>query len=802
MLRLSILLSVSLMLYSTVMESESPPPSDPWIESVELLITETEKNIYLSLGETYQKEAFVKEFWRRRDPFPNTARNELRDRWEERRLTLPQLYDFQDDRALAFVLFGEPAAKLRSLCGGVLKPLEIWTWPESSFVSGPVVGIFLRKGKDQFTLWPGQSLLSSLLIMPVANQDDRAIELLIEQECPRGSDLLNQIYLARQLDNILDLGKLSSPNPEWAKRFRERSTFLPDHASAFSSELHLNYPSERQSRTEVDINLVVEPESFSSPEKGALKFVVDGEFLRQGHLFESFRYRFEFAPEPSLLEKSLSLRLERYLRPGDYLLAIKIHNLVEDTYSTHRQMITVPKADPSPTQDMAPATEDYWIEILAPPPGLLTGKVRLWARLDREGAHRVRFELDGKAIMARRRPPWSVELNLGRSPRPHTVRAVVEDAEGQELASDTLELNVGPHRFNLRLIEPQSGAGVSKDLRAHARVEVPEGEHLDRVEFFVDEERQATLYQPPFIQPLSIEAPNSLTFIRAAAFLHDGASTEDIVFVNNPLLMENIDVQMVELYTTVQNRRGKAYPDLRREQVRILEDKVPQTIERFEWVKDRPVHAGILLDTSTSMEEELEEAQKAAVKFLNLLMTEKDRAAVITFADTPFLAARFSNDLDLLESGLADLVAEGETAFYDSLIYSLYYFGGVKGRRFLVVLSDGDDVSSEYTWDETLEFVRRSGVTLYTIGLKLDRKASRARTVLSRLAEETGGDFFQIQSAQELGRIYEKIQEELRSQYLITYQSNQEEAENYRKVEIKVDDSSLEVKTLRGYYPQ
>ncbi len=802
MLRLGVLLSIFLMPYSTAVGAESPPPSDPWVDSVELLITEPEKRTYLTLGETYQKEAFIKEFWRRRDPFPNTARNELRDRWEERRLTLPQLYDFQDDRALAFLLHGEPAAKLRSLCGSVLRPMEIWTWPESPFVSGPVVGVFLRKGKEHFDLWPGQSLLRSLLFMPVANQDDRAVELLIEQECPRGSDLLNQLYLARQIDNILDLGRLSSPNPEWAKRFQERSTFLPNEATAFPSELYLQFPAERQSRTEVDINLVIDPDFFSSPEKGALKYVVDGEFLRHGHLFESFRYRFEFSPEPSLLAKSLSLQLERYLRPGDYLLALKIHNLVEDTFSAHRQMITVPKAAPSPTQELAPSTEDYWIEILPPPPGLLTGKVRLWARLDREGAHRVSFELDGKTIMSRRRPPWSVELNLDRSPRRHTVRAVVEDAEGQELASDSLDLNVGPHRFNLRLIEPQSGAGVSTDLRAHARVEVPEGEHLDRVEFFVDEERQATLYQPPFIQPLTIEAPNALTFVRAAAYLQDGASVEDIVFVNNPFLMENIDVQMVELYTTVQNRKGKAYPGLRREQVQVLEDKVPQKIERFEWVQDRPVHAGILLDTSTSMEEELEEAQKAAVEFLNLIMTEKDRAAVITFADTPFLAARFSNDLDLLESGLSDLEAEGETAFYDSLIYSLYYFGGVKGRRFLVILSDGEDVSSEYTWEETLEFVRRSGVTLYTIGLKLDRKASRARTVLSRLAEETGGGFFQIQSAMELGRIYKKIQEELRSQYLITYQSNQQEAEDYRKVEVEVDDSSLEVKTLRGYYPQ
>jgi VWFA-related protein len=221
-------------------------------------------------------------------------------------------------------------------------------------------------------------------------------------------------------------------------------------------------------------------------------------------------------------------------------------------------------------------------------------------------------------------------------------------------------------------------------------------------------------------------------------------------------------------------------------------------------VEDVPIYAGILLDTSASMGEgeKLDQAVRGALRFFQKVITPKDRAAVITFADQPTLAVRFTNQEGVLAGGLAGLTATGNTALHDSLIYALYYFGGVKGKRALIILSDGKDEGSRYSFTEALEYARRSGVALYTVGIGPSAREAEVRLKLSRLADETGGRFFFIAQASELERIYDTIQKELRSQYLLAYQSSQEaDSDKFRTVEVKMAKPGMEAKTVRGYYP-
>ncbi|HYG64517.1 MAG TPA: VWA domain-containing protein, partial [Thermoanaerobaculia bacterium] len=226
------------------------------------------------------------------------------------------------------------------------------------------------------------------------------------------------------------------------------------------------------------------------------------------------------------------------------------------------------------------------------------------------------------------------------------------------------------------------------------------------------------------------------------------------------------------------------------------------TVERFEMVRDRPIYAGIMLDTSGSMQEEIDEAIKGALGFFEKVITPKDRAAVFTFADRPELAVRFTNQPQVLAGGLAGLHSEGETALYDSLIYGLYYFGGLKGKRAIILLSDGADTKSRYTFNEALDYARRSGVAFYTIGLQLPTNATDIRMKLQKLAEETGGRSYFIDKARQLEEIYGKIETELRSQYLLAYQSsNADRNDKFRNVEVKVSRPGLDARTIRGYYP-
>ena len=392
-----------------------------------------------------------------------------------------------------------------------------------------------------------------------------------------------------------------------------------------------------------------------------------------------------------------------------------------------------------------------------------------------------------------------VELDSTRAAR-STRSAPRRSARGEELASDELLLNAGPNRFRVRLISPSRGQRYKDSLRAEAAVEVPPQERIERVEFYLNEVRVATLFQPPFVQPIVLPNGTDLTYVRAVAYLPDGNSTEDLVFVNAPEIGEEVKIDFVELYAMALDRRGKPVDDLKREEVQVTEDGAAQDVRRFERVQDLPIHAGVLLDTSTSMTERMNEAVRSALAFFHFL-TPRDRGTVITFADRPTLKVPFTNNPEVLADGLANLTADGETAIHDAVIYALHYFSGLKGRRVLVVITDGDDTKSKYAFEETLDYARRTGVALYTVGVSLQSSNTMARSHLQKLADETGGRAFFIERAAELEHIYGQIQEELRAQYVISYQSSHPSGGDFRNVEIKVKRSGVELRTQKGYYP-
>ena len=172
---------------------------------------------------------------------------------------------------------------------------------------------------------------------------------------------------------------------------------------------------------------------------------------------------------------------------------------------------------------------------------------------------RVDFLLDGRLVVSRTRPPYEVRLDLGPVPRPQRLGAEAVAADGEVLARDELVLNDGAQRFRVRLVEPRGGRTAGRSLRARAEVEPPAGRSVERVEFYLDEARVATLYQPPYLQPIALPRAGAATYVRAVAHLADGSAAEDLVMLNLPErgVGEAIDVRMVELYATVTDRAGQ-----------------------------------------------------------------------------------------------------------------------------------------------------------------------------------------------------------------------------------------------------
>jgi VWFA-related protein len=330
---------------------------------------------------------------------------------------------------------------------------------------------------------------------------------------------------------------------------------------------------------------------------------------------------------------------------------------------------------------------------------------------------------------------------------------------------------------------------------------VPEERHVTKVEFLINDELQVTVDRPPWEAQVDVPPGQELVYLTVAATLNDGARAEDVRFLVAPDYIEEVDVNLVELYTTVTDKNGLLIRGLQAGEFGIWEDGRPQEIAKFELVEDLPLTLGITIDTSGSMFESLGEAQRAAVGFLESIITPRDRCFALAFADKPALLMGRTSDVGAVAEVLENLVANGSTSLHDAIVTSLYYYRGVRGRRALVLLSDGEDTSSSLEFEEALEYAKRSGVSVFSIGLRIGKSEIGVRRKLENLSTETGGRTFFIKEASELTQVYEEIERELRSQYLVAYNSDkQSEAGEYHEVEVKVRDGKLKARTIRGYY--
>jgi VWFA-related protein len=799
-----------------------------WLEEVSVLITKDEKKAFLKITEDYQRDAFIERFWQVRDPYPDTSRNELRERWDERLREARQAFgSLAEDRARMLLLNGTPDTVFLARCGAVAWPMQIWYYDGTERVRDRFFLFFVQRwGMGPFRQWQPQEGVASLIQFGSATMSDASALQQLNQGCSNSDEVVGSIMWAMRqgaMSYTMLIAKLETPparpQGEWVGTFQAYSTELPAGSPTFEAQLEVRYPARRQNRSVLQAVVTVAAEQAARGEFGdrrTYNFVVTGEVLRGDRLFESFRYKFDF-DAAQVQGSSMPIVFERYLRPGAYRLVVKIEDLNGKKFWRGAQALEVPTVEgpevAGPPIDPATAklleeanaaikSGENTVQIVPPRGDLLTGLVRFDTFVTGETPSDVVFSLNGKPILTKKAPPWSVELDLGHLPRSHRLRVQSRNGRGEELATDEMPINVNPNRFAIKLIEPRPAKTYSKSLRAEAEVETPEGELVERVEFYLNEEKVATLFQPPFAQAIVLPPGDPIAYVRAVAYLADGNSTERVVFVNAPENLEEVEIQFVELYTTVVDKANRPVQGLEESDFKVIEEGAEQDLRRFERVDNLPIYAGVLLDTSASMEESLDQAQAAALKFIQETIQPKDRAMIIPFNDRPVMAVKPSNDLGALAGGLAGLKAERGTALYDSLIFALYYFNGVRGQRAILLLSDGKDESSRFTFEDILDYSRRSGVAIYPIGLGLERGERDTRKKLSRLAEETGGQSFFIATVEELPAIYAQIQRELRSKYLLAYQSNNPDVgEKFRSVEVKVLKSGLDAKTIRGYYP-
>src|SRR5262249_41767798 len=281
-------------------------------------------------------------------------------------------------------------------------------------------------------------------------------------------------------------------------------------------------------------------------------------------------------------------------------------------------------------------------------------------------------------------------------------------------------------------------------------------------ELYVNDVRVATLFGPPYVQTVQLPADARLSYLRAVATLADPDEppAEDTVVLNTPDFMTEVNVHLIELPTTVTSH-NRPVTGLPQSAFTVLDEGTPAKIVKFEQVANVALSIGIAIDTSTSMYPRIAEAQKAGGEFLNSVMRKGDKAFLVAFDLYPQMVQRWTANNADLQSALAKLRTQESTALYDAIVYSLYNFSGAKGQKALVVITDGVDTSSRFSFEQALDYAKRAGVPIYGIGIGIDKTELDARYKFGKFCGETGGDVYYINEVSDLHRIYDQIQNEL-----------------------------------------
>jgi Ca-activated chloride channel family protein len=579
----------------------------------------------------------------------------------------------------------------------------------------------------------------------------------------------------------------------------------------------VRFPEQRANKIGMDLSLLVPKTELHPRQLGEEQFYnvdVIGEIVKEDRLIDNFKYRFD-VPIEEIGGEKIPLTVRRYLYPGEYKLILKVSDGNQNAEGHLTEALKVPEQPDAPPPELAAARaagksavdkikeeglSTSAVSLLPIAKEIVTGLQRFETKVT-DGVKAVDFYLNGSKVMTRTKAPFDADLNMGPLPRKQTIRVVAYGPTGRAVGEDEYIVNEGREVFRVRIMSPEKGDKVTGPTKVVAAIAVPEGKSLQKLEFYSNEARVATLYQAPYEQTVNIRDSKSLGYVRVVGTLDDGTVAEDLRYVNAPQFVSEVNVDAVELYTTV-TEKNKPVTYLQASNFKVFEDGVAQKIEGFEYVKNLPLSVGIMIDTSASMLESLPDAEQAALSFLDFTMGAKDRAFVVSFDNEPYLLSKLTNRKDKLIRSLSGLRAEGSTALYDAIVYGLYQFTGVKGKRALVILTDGKDTASKFDYETLLEYVRKSGIAVYGIGLKIAGTDLEVKYKLNKIAQVTGGQTFYIDSAKNLENVYRQINEDLRAQYLLTYYStNTENRDQWRKVEIKVEPTNLSARTISGYYP-
>jgi Ca-activated chloride channel family protein len=413
---------------------------------------------------------------------------------------------------------------------------------------------------------------------------------------------------------------------------------------------------------------------------------------------------------------------------------------------------------------------------------------------------RVEFWVEGKKILARNAPPYRAELDLGSLPKRVEVRAVGYDDHGRYVDADAFVVNERETPLEVKITRTTTPDGVE-----HFKLSVqnPKATEIKSAALFAGNRKLHEWRRPPYAVDFPAAQLKGVDFVRASVIDDTGYEASDLVFLSGERFSEEIDVDLVELPVSVTDTAGAPITDLAQSDFHVFENGKPQKITTFNYAANLPIAAGLLIDHSGSMEKRMKETKEAAIEFLRRIIKGSDRAFVSAFAFDATKAAPFVSDVAALQAQVEAIPeASGGTSLYDAIVTGLYRFRTLQGRKALIILTDGEDTTSRVPYDDMLSYARSARVPLYFIGIGLGALDFSGTSKMKSLAAETGGVAYFIKDVKQLAETYTKLENDLRTQYLVAYNTESTRKDHgYRTIEVKVDRAGATVRTIRGFIP-
>ena len=276
-----------------------------------------------------------------------------------------------------------------------------------------------------------------------------------------------------------------------------------------------------------------------------------------------------------------------------------------------------------------------------------------------------------------------------------------------------------------------------------------------------------------------------------------------------------VNVDLVVLHAAVHDKGGRFVNGLKKENFKVFEDGVAQTVSVFSQ-EDVPVSLGILLDTSGSMRTKLELVNKASLALIRASNPD-DEVFLLGFSQEIELLEDYTNDVDMISDALDNIVVTGGTALYDAIYLGVQKAQkGRKPKKAIVVVSDGEDRDSYYKLEELLAKVQEADVQIFCVGFMSPSPekglfgrfsktpAEKAREAMQKISDETGGKAYFPQKVTDLNAVASEIAHELRNQYSIGYNSsNTAKDGSWRRTKVVLagaDSSNYQVRARTGYF--